>query len=441
MNKTFATGVSAEESRERAERGTSLLELMVAISVFFVISAAAFSLLNQQQTSSIGVRGRAGLNMALRNTVSMLQMDLANAGSNYYQATNMSIGDLGVTVINNVVPATSSSGCYTAATGSQTLGTYGSNCFDQLNVISVDSGYPIVQATDTSGSTTGTPGTHCSVPSSGTAYAQAGTLPNGTALTLAQTATYYHVNDQLLFLVNGTGSYAKYTSVVLTGVSLYPNSTSPVAVKFTFAPTNSNGSNTLYNDPLNITACSSYTTTSATCPPSAAEVTPGYSFLADQFCAGATAGAGDWILKLNPIIYQVNTSATDYAGNQNPTLTRTSTVNGVTTTATVMEQVIGFKVGASVVNDPTGTADVTNYTYDASCYTQYLLSGACPSTVLGANAYNFTILDSVRVSLIGRTTPVYTKNYTFRNTFDNGPYEVQGTAVVVNPRNLSFNTN
>ena len=57
----------------------------------------------------------------------------------------------------------------------------------------------------------------------------------------------------------------------------------------------------------------------------------------------------------------------------------------------------------------------------------------------GNESYNFSLVRSIRVSLIGRTTPDYRGTYKFRNTFDNGPYQVQGIAVVANPRNLSMN--
>jgi hypothetical protein len=44
------------------------------------------------------------------------------------------------------------------------------------------------------------------------------------------------------------------------------------------------------------------------------------------------------------------------------------------------------------------------------------------------------------VSLIGRTSPSNADSE-FRNSFDNGRYQVQGIAVVVNPRNMSMNDN
>jgi prepilin-type N-terminal cleavage/methylation domain-containing protein len=417
MNRDFSTSLrAATNPRGRFEKGTTIVELMVAIAIFAVISTAAFTMLNKQQNASIGLNGQVALNMALRNTVSMMQIDLANAASYYYQNSGLNVGALGVTMINHVVASGSS--CYTAPTGSAILGTYGTNCFDQLNIIQVDSTYPTVNATDS----TGANGTgNCSNTNNGIAYGQAGVLPNGTALTLAQTAASYKIGDQL-FLMKNTG--LAFTSVVLTAVPTVSGS----AVKFVFnSTTTSNGVsgvNTLANDPLNITACSGTTP----CPP--ASVTGTNIYLTNSFCGGGGVGVvgGDWILKLAPITYQVNSSATDYAGYQNPTLTRTQA--GVT--SNVMEQVIGFKVGGSIWNDPdSANTDVTNYNYDSSTYTLN------PGTA-GANAYNFTLLRSIRVSLIGRTAPNYTKNYVFRNTFDGGPYQVQGTATVVNPRNMNF---
>ncbi|MBI3669729.1 MAG: hypothetical protein HY237_08120, partial [Acidobacteria bacterium] len=51
---------------------------------------------------------------------------------------------------------------------------------------------------------------------------------------------------------------------------------------------------------------------------------------------------------------------------------------------------------------------------------------------------DYTLVRAVRVSLIGRTPPVTDPTFKFRNTFDGGPYQIQGLSVVVNPRNLSM---
>jgi len=93
----------------------------------------------------------------------------------------------------------------------------------------------------------------------------------------------------------------------------------------------------------------------------------------------------------------------------------------------VAEQVIGFKLGASIWNDSNGT---DQYYFDASAYPN--------ADGTGTDPYNYTLVRSIRVSLIGRTTPIVDPTYSFRNTFDNGAYQIQAVSVVVNPRNLSM---
>ena len=107
----------------------------------------------------------------------------------------------------------------------------------------------------------------------------------------------------------------------------------------------------------------------------------------------------------------------------------TRTQNG--TTNAVMEQVIGLKIGATIWNNVTNSfAGTGNYVYDASTYT---------NQVANDMAYNYSLVRSVRVSLIARTVPDWRGTYSYRNGFDNGPYQVQGVGVVVNPRNMSMN--
>jgi hypothetical protein len=94
-----------------------------------------------------------------------------------------------------------------------------------------------------------------------------------------------------------------------------------------------------------------------------------------------------------------------------------------------MDQVIGFKVGAAIRNSITDTMN-TQYNYNASTYTV---------NTTNDSAYMFSLVRSVRVSLIARTQPSTDPSFTFRNAFDGGPYQVQGASVVVNPRNLNLN--
>jgi hypothetical protein len=229
------------------------------------------------------------------------------------------------------------------------------------------------------------------------AYGQA-----AAGLSLAATAGNYSAGDQLLFL-NGKGS--KMTAVILTQAPLVVGT----AIKFTFNATNADGTNTglnwQTNDPLDIAACNG-----GPCPT--------LNSFGKQFCGG------DWILKLSPISYYVN------ASNANdPQLIRKQGGN----TVAVMDQVIGFKVGATIWNSITNTMK-TQYNYDASTYN---VNNSSPPPY--DSAYMFSLVRSVRVSLIGRTKPSTDPSFTFRNPFDGGPYQVQGASVVVNPRNLSMN--
>lgn len=366
----------------QAQSGFSLIELLVAVAVFTLVSAAAFALFNLQQKSSLTQRGEVGLNVALRNAALQLEMDLANAGSGYFPGVNLPSWPVGVTIVNTGVSGAAS--CYNAATF-----TYTSSCFDTLNIIAAANpvSYPPINATDS----TGQNGTgNCSNTSTGVAYGQA-----ATGLTLAQTAAHYLAGDQLL-LLNNTGS--KITSVVLTANAAVAGA----AVTFTFNPTNADGSNSLANDPLDITACDGN------------QPCPAGNKLGAQYCGG------DWMLKLAPITYQVDSSIPS-----DPKLTRTQ--SGAA--AIVMEQVIGFRVGATIWNNGAQTIS-TQYNYAASTYT---------NNTPGDEAYNFTLVRSVRISLIGRTNPNLGPAITFRNAFDQGPYQVSGIAVVVNPRNLSMN--
>ena len=393
--------------------GFSLIELVVAMAVFMVIAGAGISLFTQQQINSQTLTGQVGLNLSLRNAISQIQMDVANAGSGYFQSANMPSWPVGITIVNNVVAAGN-----TCKTGNYT---YGSNCFDQLNIIAGadPNQFPPVNATDSTGWTPaagGSPFAHCSDTSTGVAYGQA-----ATGFTLAQTAAEFKRGDQILFM-NGTG--AQISTAVLT----HNAHVSGNAVRFHFNPTNPDGTNpggpNGTADPLDITTCEGNQPCSLTNPPGPpGQIRP---MVTNQFCGG------DWIMKLNPIIYAVDVTTDP----NNPRLTRQVGSNG--NPEIVMEQITGFKVGATIWNDAgaAGAANQGGYIYDASTYCNITCT---PPPALGDMAYNFTLVRSLRVSLIGRTAPDFRGTYIYRNGFDNGPYQVQGVAVVVNPRNMSMN--
>jgi hypothetical protein len=87
-------------------------------------------------------------------------------------------------------------------------------------------------------------------------------------------------------------------------------------------------------------------------------------------------------------------------------------------TNVIAEQIIGFKVGATIWNAASGTDNT--YSFDSSSYN-----------------HDWPLIRSVRVSMIGRTPPDWSN--TFRNSFDGGPYKIESVSVVINPRNSSMN--
>ena len=198
-------------------------------------------------------------------------------------------------------------------------------------------------------------------------------------MTAAQLATYFLDGDQLLF-VKSDGSQ------MATVVMSRNGQVSGNKVNLQHNPTAADGTNSSLFDPLGIS------------------VNPNNKL-------GTTYCDDDWVLKLSPISYSVDTT-----DPTNPKLIRRRT--GVSDV--VAEQVIGFKLGATLWNNATSTSS-EEYSFDNSSY-----------------GYDYTRVRSVRVSLIGRTLPNPDPTYKFRNPFDGGPYQIQGVSVVVNPRNMSM---
>lgn len=128
---------------------------------------------------------------------------------------------------------------------------------------------------------------------------------------------------------------------------------------------------------------------------------------------GTTFCSTDWVLKINAVTYKVD--ATNPADS---VLVRVPN-NNVAQQSILADQVIGFRVGAYAMN-PTNAACPLGWWYDTSCF-------------------DFNTVQAVRISLIGRTNPFTGASAGFRNTFDGGPYKVEGVSVVVDPRNLSMN--
>jgi len=438
-----------ENPRRRAKaEGFSLLELTVAMAVFLVVSISSLSLFSRHETLAGQEQGIAGLNIGLRNALSQLQMDVVNAGSGVIQGPNVPAWPVGVTIINSN-PTTAQ--CNPSGTDPAT---YASACFDKLNVVMVDTTTPPIQPTNNC--TTGEFDT-----SAGTALLATVANPaTGTQLTAAQVAAKYFASDKILF-VQGSAPY-KYTTAVLTA----NGTTSGGNVSLSFNATLAGGGNSPgingnppANDPISMT------------------INAPASELTNLYCSS------DFVLRMLPITYSVSV-----ANSSDPQLTRTQ----AGTTNVLMDQVIGFKVGAAWRNSNISKSTVsTNYetvTYisgtsfpsdgswnnqtieinDAYYTVASVSSASNPPTLTLASGedagwqsnvnlsgpisqvysydylntdYNsdYTLVRAVRATLIGRTVPSSDPTYIYRNPFDLGAYQIRGSSIIVNPRNLTMN--
>ena len=369
--------------------GFTLVELLIAMAIFGVISAAAFGLMAQHQPLFNQQQTQAALNISMRNAVAQMQTDIVNGGAGYISAVNTPNWPVGVVITNPIPVVSSTQDCHSGTT-------YGARCFDQFTVIAADLATPPVNPL-ASGSTTG------SLP------VVAGTCATTTVDTSSSTTIYvlppppftattfaaqFLSGDQIL-LVKASGS--NYTTVRLTSAPTSTVVNGQTYVLLTHATkTNADGTNAAADDETNMSVHSSAQTTA-------------------QFCAA------DYVIRLVPVLYYVDIT-TD---STNPTLRRlelkgtASAITSPSSGVALANQIIGFKVGAALVSSNTDT-----YNFDAS-------------TFGGGVGYDYTQVRSVMISLVGRTPPLTDPTYTFRNTFDGGPYQIQGVSVVVNPRNMS----
>jgi hypothetical protein len=193
----------------------------------------------------------------------------------------------------------------------------------------------------------------------------------------------FHSGDQLL-VIKSDGSQMATTTLTSDGAL------SGAKVRLQHNPTGASSS-----DPLGITTYFANSGSADT-----------QNKLGNTFCQA------DWVLKLSYTTYSVD--ATDPT---NPKLTR---VQSTGTTDVVAEQIIGFKIGASLWG---GTVSGDTFTFQNYNY----------------NSYDPSQVRSLMISLVGRTAPNRTGDLTYKNSFDNGNYQIQSLSVVINPRNLSMN--
>lgn len=368
-------------TRNRRDRGFTLVELLVAGAVFMLIVGAALSLFAKHAPLFNQQQNMAALNIQIRNAVSQLQLDTINAGSGYYQGINIPDFPIGLTIKNNTATP-----CNTPATF-----TYGPNCFDQLNIIAVD------------------PSTPPSHPSPGGASCQStATSSNLFAdpvppTTVAQLAGDYHAGDPILLITANPGGNNKMTTVVLSK----DGHVSGGKVQLDHNPTALGGVN-----PSDLTLIAATANNK----------------LGSDYCQT------DWIVKIAPITYKVDTT-TDAS---NPKLVREQPTGSAD--IVVAEQLVGFKVGAITWNACSlgcTTDDEHTYNYDSTSYSD----NSGPGGTFQSQSNNYSLIRSVQIELIGRTNPNPDPSYVYRNGFDGGPYQIQSVSVVVNPRNLTMGNN
>jgi prepilin-type N-terminal cleavage/methylation domain-containing protein len=371
----------------QADAGFTMVEILIAMAIFLVVAGGAFMLLAKSQPLFSQQQSLAEVNISLRNSVAQIQLDIANAGANYYAGVNVPNYPVGVVVTNNVVAT--GGDCRSGAPLA-----YGTSCFDSMSIITADAATPPTNPSNGSGG--------CAVTSGTTLYLDPAGSTGYTTLAAATTAAASFLSGDQILLVKSDGS--QYTTVKLTAAG---------------------GTTTIGANKLVVLTHSATTTSSGTTGFNAAAsgndsygmTTNVNSMLGEQYCPT------DYVLRILPIQYKV-----DSTDPTNPTLTRT--VAGTVQTLsqkTLATQIIGFKIGVSLFNNTTDT-DTTTYSFDASSYNN---GNSVP--------YNYTLVRSVMVSIIGRTKPTTSPTYVFRNSFDNGAYEIQGVSTVINPRNMSMN--
>jgi hypothetical protein len=342
------------------------------MAVFLIIGTAAMQVFRAHVPLFTAQQSQSSLNFALRNAAAQMQIDVVNAGNGFYTGADIAAWPVGVTIKNNYAGSTS---CYDPATQ-----TYGADCFDELNIIATDVTVPLGHP-DPNGSDP------CGNPANDMANSSILSV-TPTAGTLADYSSHFKTGDQIL-VVKSDGS--QYATVTLTKDASVTGS----VVKLQHNPTGADGTNTQDsgNDALGISWLPN-------------------NKLGTQFCST------DWVLKLAPIKYYVNAS-----DPSNPKLMRRLTLSN--TEEVVAEQIIGFKVGASV---RTANSD-SDFRYKAD---------NAPTDDPMGYSNDWTSIRAVRITIIGRTPPI-TGPTQYHNGFDQGPYKVEALSVVVNPRNLSMN--
>lgn len=436
--------VAGRNAPVRATKGFSIIELLVAMAVFLTVAAAAFSLFSQNTSLATHQATLSSVNIGLRNAISQVEMDLSGAGQNVLAGVEGVQPFSPGVVVQNSVPGVAAACAPNAATWAYPAA---SACFDSLTTI--------VPKQCTIGGATGpapvlaidepSPGPVLSTTTGMTAFD-----PNDpTRANLSNEQGCYQTGDEMLvvelpsdnaesYVPCDSGSFNFCLGVFrLTASATIGKSPTNAALNDFNLAYNSVTGSASGNDPLGIFFNAAGTTNWKSAKALTSPIPAGYAFLVDL-----GTGTGD-------VTYQVQTNPANAADTQ---LVRcTGTVCAPGAAEVLADQVIGFKVGAALFSSGTQPTDLSSYSYNASSYCNGSLpSGAwppppfvdCTPTPPPANdPYDFALVRSIRVSLIGRTPPGGDMDLTkskFQNGFDGGPYLVQQASVVVNLRGISI---
>lgn len=386
---------------------------MISSVVFLTITATAFSLFNQHLQLSTRQVNLSGINIGMRNAMAQMEMDLSTGGQNLLGTvlTGAPVFGIGVNIQNNL-PGTAAL-CKMNADWSYPIP---SACYDAMTIYTVK---PCVLA----GGITTAPVLVLNGAGSEFLNASGSLLgtDNNPGAVLANDASCFAAGDEILVVQFPTGGPQTIKCDNVTPfnycigvVNLSANAT--VAGASIQLPHAAAGAG---NDQLNIIYNNSATNNFF----QANGITTGYTAGAYIVDLGTTANTVSYKVQVNP------NNAVD------PQLVRCTA--GVC--SAVVDQVIGFKVGAALWDNKQPT-DIANYFYNSLNYCNGALADCSLSPPQANDAYDFSLVRAVRVSLIARTPPGTDQSmYTFKNGFDQGPYMVQQAAVVVDLRNMSDN--
>ena len=252
MNNTYSrsAGFSPRRSARHAS-GFTLIELMIAMTIFLIIGGTALTLFRSHARVFAVQQNQAAINIGMRNGLSQMEMDIVNAGTGFYTAAPISSFPVGITVQNSA------------------------GAFDTLNIVTPNTAlapsHPAGNAA----------GVACADTTTGILFL----VPVPAS---GLTAANFAAGDELLLMTGGTtvsGRNQMTTVVVLTSVQ------GPGAkITLTTTTTNLDGSNNPANvpnpDPAGLTTNDN----------------TGIGELGVGFCP-----ATDWVVKLaQPVKYTVN---------------------------------------------------------------------------------------------------------------------------------------